>query len=65
MAAMGIKAVAKELGISVPSVRRLLKARELGHTRIGRRVVIPAAEVERFQAERFQPAVQAAKGSEG
>lgn len=57
MAALGIKAVAKELGISAPSVRRLLKRQELGHAKIGRRIVIPAAEIERFQAERFRPAV--------
>jgi excisionase family DNA binding protein len=56
MAALGIKAAAAELGVSTPTVRRLIKVGALGYGRVGRRVVIPAAEVARFQAERFQPA---------
>jgi len=53
MKSISIAEVAERLGVSVPTVRRLLKLRELGFTRIGRRVTIPAAEVERYAAERF------------
>ena len=39
-------------GLSAPSVRRLMRQGELGYCRIGRRVMIPQRELERFLARR-------------
>jgi len=39
-------------GLSAPSVRRLMRQGELGYCRIGRRVMVPQRELERFLAAR-------------
>lgn len=44
--------VVSATGLSAPSVRRLMRQGELGYCRIGRRVMIPQRELERFLAER-------------
>ena len=47
---------ATRLGVSRSTIRRLLKERQIGYVRIGRRVVIPLTELERFAEERFEAA---------
>lgn len=54
--ALSVREAAELLGVSEPTVRRLLRLKALGCTRIGRRLTIPAAEIERYAAERFQAA---------
>jgi excisionase family DNA binding protein len=39
-----------ELGLGRTSVYNLLRTGELRHVRVGRRIIVPAAEVERFLA---------------
>jgi excisionase family DNA binding protein len=54
--ALSVREVANLLGVSVPTVRRLLRLKALGCIRIGRRLTIPAAEIERYAAAQFQAA---------
>ena len=46
-----VAATAQVLGVGPGSVRKMIKAGELRCVRVGRRVLIPHAEVERFLAE--------------
>ncbi len=59
---MSVKQVALHLGVSVPTVWRLLWRRELGHAKCGRRVLVPSEEIERFLKARFTPAVETDTG---
>lgn len=52
---LGIPECAAALSISTWSVRHLLRTHQLGRVRIGTRVLIPQAELERFIAERLEP----------
>ncbi len=60
---MSVKEVAAELGLSVPTVWRLVRRRELGHAKCGRRVLVPSEEIQRFLRARFTPAAEAGVGS--
>jgi excisionase family DNA binding protein len=46
-----IGAVSKRLAVSTFTVRRLIKAKQLRSVRVGKRVLVPASEVERIIAE--------------
>ena len=46
-------------GISVRELDRRLALREIGCVRIGRRVFIPRAEIERYISANFTPAIDA------
>lgn len=54
---LSVEAVAAVLGVSQPTVRRLLKRGELGCCRVSRRVTVPASEVERYRRENWTPGV--------
>lgn len=56
-AAVSIEEAARLLGVSAPTIRRLLKQKRLGCMRVAKRITIPMAEIERFQARQFEPAV--------
>ena len=53
---LSLMATAARLSISERGVRRLIAEGELGSTRIGKRVLIPAREVERYIAMHEQQA---------
>lgn len=46
-----VDAVSKRLAVSVFTVRRLIKAREIRAVHVGKRVLIPSSEVERIIEE--------------
>jgi excisionase family DNA binding protein len=46
-----IEGVSKRLAVSTFTVRRLIKARQLRAVRVGKRVLVPASEIERIIAE--------------
>ncbi len=48
MAKTNFKGAARELGVSVPKVRQLVREREVPHYRIGRRVVFETEELSRW-----------------
>lgn len=50
--ALGIKGVAETLSVSADSIRRLIRDGKLRTVRLGRRVLVPVAEVERVLAGR-------------
>lgn len=52
---LSVAQCAEALSISTWSVRHLLRTHQLGRVRIGTRVLIPQAELERFIAERLEP----------
>jgi excisionase family DNA binding protein len=54
-----ISDAAKSLGVSHWTVRHLLRTRQLSRVRIGSRVLISAAELNRFIKERTEDAVYA------
>ena len=47
-----VMGVVEATGLSLASVRRLMRRGELGTCRIGRREMIPQRELERFLSER-------------
>ena len=54
---LSIADAAKSLGVSHWTVRHLLRTRQLSRVRIGTRVLISAAELNRFIKERTEDAV--------
>ena len=48
---VGIRDAAKQLSVSADTVRRKIRNGEMGTVRIGRRVLVPVAEIERICAE--------------
>lgn len=44
------KVAAAKIGVSLPTLRRLLQRREIAFSRVGRRVVIRACDLEQFLA---------------
>jgi excisionase family DNA binding protein len=74
--AYSLSEAAQALGLSVRSLRYLMQQGKLGYARIGRRVLIPASELERLLRrasvkptepldadERIRPAARPKKGS--
>ena len=59
MATLSVREAARELGLSTPTVWRLLRRREIGYAKCGRRVLVPQEEVQRFLRSRFTPALDA------
>ena len=53
---LSLMATASRLSISERGVRRLIAEGELGSTRIGKRILVPAREVERYIALHEQQA---------
>jgi len=54
---LSVSGTAETLGISRVQVRRLLARRELEHCRIGRKVLVPRTELERYIRTHTVPAV--------
>jgi excisionase family DNA binding protein len=52
---MPLPKVAEALGVSVFTVRRLVNTRQLASVRVGARVLVNSAEVERVQREGVGP----------
>jgi excisionase family DNA binding protein len=52
-----IQQLAREWAVSTGLVRNLIKARQLGATRIGGRVMIPAVEANRYVERHSRPAI--------
>jgi excisionase family DNA binding protein len=48
----GIEGWAESMGWSPASIRRAIARGELGFTRLGRRIIIPTGEMEKFLAAR-------------
>jgi excisionase family DNA binding protein len=46
-----VEQASKQLAVSIFTVRRLIKAKELRAVRVGKRVLIPASEIERVMRE--------------
>jgi len=54
---LSVPDVAKQLGLTEPTIRSWLMHRRLGFVRLGRRVLIPSIEVDRLVERGFVPAV--------
>lgn len=52
----------ERLGVSTSTVRNLIRREELPIVRVGRRVLVEVAAIERFVAERRAPAEDDAAG---
>jgi len=53
---IGVPSVAEHLGLAKRTVYMLIASGELGHCRVGRRVLVPAGDLRRFVDEhRPQP----------
>jgi excisionase family DNA binding protein len=56
MPSMSVKQGAQYLGVSVPTMWRLVLRREVGHVKIGRRTILLQAELDRFLQKSTVPA---------
>lgn len=64
MAVYNVREAAQALRISEMELRRRLKAREIGHVRIGRRIVLRDQDLDGF-CDRHAVAVEAAGAGDG
>lgn len=55
--AQSVFETARRIGVDQKTVRRLIDRRELGHIRIGKRVLISEQQLQAFLASRVVPAV--------
>ena len=62
MALYNVREAAQALRISEVELRRRLRAREIGHIRIGRRIVLRDQDLSTFCEERAVPAGEAGRG---
>ncbi len=63
MSTMSVKEAAKYLGVSMPTVWRLIIRRDLGHVKVGRRTVLLQQELDRYLMKHVVPAKDEARSS--
>jgi excisionase family DNA binding protein len=51
-----VEKAARDLGVSVHTIRAWIAQRRIGHVRLGRSVRIPSSEIRRLLEEGFVPA---------
>lgn len=51
-----LKAAAKYAGVSVDTLRRMVRSRRIAHTVVAKSILIPVAELDRLLAVNFKPA---------
>ncbi len=60
---LSVAEYADKLGVSARLIWKEIHERRLGHLRLGRRILIPPTEAERYEKERFVAAVDAKKSA--
>lgn len=62
---LDVPGAARRAGVSIRTIRRALARRQLGHYRVGRRVIIPVTEHQAWLERHFRPVLSVIEGERG